>query len=150
MEETMRYRHALISFMMFSALPLQAQAAKFDCEFLKDGTSVKNCSIDSDNAANSCEYDYSAATRGTCLAVPFLDKVVIVACAFHDPAVNPRGFTSVAGDISKPSLKVTPSKGFQALGGAVVQPPAAGFILTGTTYLEKAGGSMHQATCSTP
>src|SRR5262249_37553236 len=120
---------------------------KFECNFLKDNAQVKTCTIDSDNAGNNCQFDYSASVRGSCFALSFLGTTVIVACAFHDPAIKPWEFTSVTGNGSKPSMTVAASAGLLALGGGVVQP-SGGFI--GATYLEKTGASKHQATCSTP
>ncbi|WP_271527526.1 hypothetical protein [Bradyrhizobium sp. CCBAU 25338] len=138
----------LISLIAINPLFCSAHAAKFNCNFLNDGASVKTCTIDSDSAGNYCQFDYSASIKGSCFGVPFFSPdVVILACAFHDPALKPWEVARGTGDRSKPSLTVTASPGFLSLGGAVVKPPEA---YIGAAYLEKAGAARLEANCSTP
>jgi hypothetical protein len=91
MEGAMQFKLVLISTLAFGGLSCGAQAAKFTCDFTKDGSSVKTCTIDSDTPTpgNLCQFDYSATVKGSCFGVPFLDPVVVLACAFHDPALKP-------------------------------------------------------------
>jgi len=144
----MRCKLMLISLIAINPLFCSAYAAKFNCSFLNDGTSVKTCTIDSDSAANYCQYDYSASIKGSCFAVPFLSPdVVVLGCAFHDPAQKPWEAARAAGDRSKPSFAVTALPGFFSMGGAAVKPSEA---YIGAAYLEKAGATRLDANCSTP
>jgi len=144
----MRCKLMLISLIAINPLFCSAHAAKFNCSFLNDSTSVKTCTIDSDSASNYCQYDYSASIKSSCFAVPFLSPdVVILACAFHDPALKPWEGARAAGDRSKPAFAVAASPGFLSLGGAVVKTPEA---YIGAAYLEKTGATRLDANCSTP
>jgi hypothetical protein len=130
------------------SLVQHVNAAKYDCAFYKDNTSLYSCKIDSADAAKYyCTYKYSGDISGTCLAVALSSSTDILACLLHHPEMSAADAVRATIELSLPSYAramATP-KGFAA-GGATLSVPNAGTIQG--FLIEKQGAAQLNGNCS--
>jgi hypothetical protein len=120
-------------------------AAKYNCEFQKNGTVAQSCIIDS-AGTQACQFDFSANLRGIC-GVNASSNMDILLCAVTTPTASAANFTAglPEGSAAGAARALAQKPGFVA-GGLTLAP--TGKAIVAGIYVEQQGAATLAGVCT--